>query len=630
MNNKGEQMKKLFTVLLGLMLAASLFSMSSQWTLQPTENITQPHFSPDSGTPDTFGYVYVMSGDPGGPTFNWIDISTIGTEVTGLEDDNVVGPFPIGFDFPYYWYTVDQVFVGSNGYIYFSGTGNLSHPFHNIPDNRPPNDLITPYTGDLQFDGPGDPHCYIYTSATLDTFIVSFITVPEWDVPNTEHTFQIILTKSDSVILMQYGKQVGDYTHGTNPEADMAGIEDVTGTIGLQFFRDGVAGTGAARPDSGMAVSYIPPLTTTLEVHDLAPLYVDNVLSGGIFRDKNTYYTPTARIKNFGNQTETGVNVILDIKYQNSTAIISSDTVITGTLNAFDYEDIAFNSFVLPDEDTVLQFFVRTYLTGDMTPQNDSINLRVTTATPPGWLRYLGYPGDASAWSGDSSGYGMEYVPPVYPFTLDSISFQNSGNPGDVEFVILDDDGTNNGPGTVLFSQVVNISDTGWFTTPVSPAINITDGSVYAGVIVLLESTVAVQSSMDGWGPVSRRAWEFTTGWAPSRDASTKDVFITVHGTWDPVGIEEEVKIGNTNYRFVGPSVISGNTFYTLNLSENSNVNINVFDLSGRQVQTLYSGLMNEGTHSIGFDNSQISSGVYFIRADVNGQSESVKINIIQ
>jgi len=39
---------------------------------------------------------------------------------------------------------------------------------------------------------------------------------------------------------------------------------------------------------------------------------------------------------------------------------------------------------------------------------------------------------------------------------------------------------------------------------------------------------------------------------------------------------------------------------------------------------------MNEGTHSIGFDNSQISSGVYFIRADVNGQSESVKINIIQ
>ena len=52
--------------------------------------------------PDAFGYTWLTSDDTNGPTFNWIDISTDGTEVTGLADDNSVAFVSMGMDFHYY------------------------------------------------------------------------------------------------------------------------------------------------------------------------------------------------------------------------------------------------------------------------------------------------------------------------------------------------------------------------------------------------------------------------------------------------------------------------------------------------------------------------------------------------
>ncbi|MFM7031235.1 MAG: hypothetical protein ACKOX4_01810, partial [Bacteroidota bacterium] len=56
------------------------------------------------GGPDAYGYTWKDSNEPGGPTFNWINITTTGTQVTGLGDDNFVGPFGFIDGFQYYWY----------------------------------------------------------------------------------------------------------------------------------------------------------------------------------------------------------------------------------------------------------------------------------------------------------------------------------------------------------------------------------------------------------------------------------------------------------------------------------------------------------------------------------------------
>ena len=54
--------------------------------------------------------------------FNWIDITGTGTTITGLGDDNVVGPFPIAFDFPFYGESKTQFWVNSNGAITFTSS----------------------------------------------------------------------------------------------------------------------------------------------------------------------------------------------------------------------------------------------------------------------------------------------------------------------------------------------------------------------------------------------------------------------------------------------------------------------------------------------------------------------------
>ncbi|MCK4575436.1 hypothetical protein KAU34_03425 [candidate division WOR-3 bacterium] len=204
-----------------------------------------------SGGPDAYGYVWIDIYEPGGPVYNWIDITGIGTKVEGLTDDNNTGPFQIGFDFPYYGYDRNQFWVNANGAISFSdaevyvpqGSSGFT-----IPGFNHPNDLIIPLGADLIFAGVDSAECYYYTN-NVDTLIVSYINVAAWNNgPIGAHTFQLILTRQDSCIYFQYGTQEGQFYNN----ADCAGIEDYGGSIGLQVFL-------YAMPDSGYAVKFIPP-----------------------------------------------------------------------------------------------------------------------------------------------------------------------------------------------------------------------------------------------------------------------------------------------------------------------------------------------------------------------------------
>ncbi|MBN1619432.1 T9SS type A sorting domain-containing protein [candidate division WOR-3 bacterium] len=621
-----------------MLLVVAFFAAAAMTAMPWTGGFRSPDvnlFSPDSGNPDAYGYVYVKSGDPGGPTFNWIDISTIGTQVTGLMDDNVMGPFPIGFDFPYYWYAVDQVYVGSNGYLSFSSNQNFAHPFQNLPSTLAPPDLIAIYTGDLDFS-PGAAYgsCYYYTSPTLDTFIVTYDSVKEWDVAGTYHTFQVILTKADSCITMQYGPQNGTYNH--SGEADIVGIQNITKTIGLQYFRDGVAGAGAARPVDGMAVAYIPPETTTLAVHDVGISWVDNPLSGGIFIDRGADFTPVAEVKNFGNQPESTFNVILRIYYKSGASIVFADTItIYNTLNPGDLDTCTFDPFSVPDIDTTYRVQVRTYMTGDMTPANDSITFRLQAKAAPSWLGYFTEPATGSSWNGDSSGYGNMFVPPNYPFTLDSIGFYPATvtTAGSVDFVVMDDDGTDGGPGTILFSSrmTVNTGNAGfWFNIPVNPSISITEGAFYVGAITVTNASFSTGTNAVPPGAVSRRAYEFTGSWAPSRDAGIQEVWVIAHGTWSSVGVDEIGVSVPSLFRLACPTFVTSASLYNLSLVTESDVTVSLFDVSGRNVRTLFSGKLSSGNHNLGFNTEDLSTGLYFLRANVNGSERSLKVNLVK
>ncbi|HQF29508.1 MAG TPA: hypothetical protein PLD36_12905, partial [Bacteroidia bacterium] len=106
-----------------------------------------------SGGPDAYGYIWRDSNDPNGPIYNWIDVSSLSgiQEITGLADDNFVGPFVLPAPFPYYWYSVNKFWVGSNGYMSFGAT-QFAHPFPVIPGlSATKNNYLAPFMTDFNF-----------------------------------------------------------------------------------------------------------------------------------------------------------------------------------------------------------------------------------------------------------------------------------------------------------------------------------------------------------------------------------------------------------------------------------------------------------------------------------------------
>jgi flagellar hook assembly protein FlgD len=70
-----------------------------------------------------------------------------------------------------------------------------------------------------------------------------------------------------------------------------------------------------------------------------------------------------------------------------------------------------------------------------------------------------------------------------------------------------------------------------------------------------------------------------------------------------------------------------------LSIPENEGqVNLSVYDLSGRCVDTVASGVFKAGEHSVVWDPSQssISTGVYFLRMDAPGTVVTEKLVIIR
>jgi hypothetical protein len=190
-----------------------------------------------AGGPDEFGYRWIDSNEPGGPTFNWVDISGTGTAVSLGDDQGVAVDLP--FTFSFYGDDKTSVTIGSNGYLTFDGNGG---DFSNdpIPTAATPNDFIAPFWDDLD---PGDGNGAIYYQDMGDgRFVVQYDGVPDFPGPGvgTENTFQVILNQSGS-ILFQYQEMLGDILGAT------VGIENATGTDGLQiafneaYLEDGLA-----------------------------------------------------------------------------------------------------------------------------------------------------------------------------------------------------------------------------------------------------------------------------------------------------------------------------------------------------------------------------------------------------
>ncbi|MEO0100808.1 MAG: hypothetical protein ABIK84_00205 [candidate division WOR-3 bacterium] len=473
------------------------------------------------GGPDAYGYRWIDSDTtaPGAPVYNWIDITGIGDTIRGLADDNVVGPFPIGFDFPYYWYTVNSFFVGSNGYIAFGDNFLSAHPFQNFPNAARPNNTLAPLMCDLDFSA-GSPLCMYWTN-NRDTCIISYINVPFWNTGGS-NTFQIILTKADSSIYFQYQTQNGaPYNGWQSTGSSTIGIENITGRVGLSYMHAGQPTYNM--PHASLAIKFYPPPTTGYQVRDIAAWAVMNDNSEGVFVHLGDTVFPRGKVKNAGNVPTGSFPVYCRIR--SGANVVFAETIQVASSNPGEVININCTRRYVPTATGLYTMVIRSALSGDSVPSNDSLVLEMRVVQYPGELRWedLSTPRAMYYWNGPG-GYGNKFYPPRYPASVTQAKVYASGSNTPVSVLVLDDNGPNGAPGDTLFITTINISTQQWYTVNVTPPVNIASGAFYVGCISAV--SMAPSFGMDTLPPVSRLGWEYTNSWAPSRHAAQHDIMI--------------------------------------------------------------------------------------------------------
>jgi hypothetical protein len=188
------------------------------------------------GGPDGFGYSWIDSDDPGGPTFNWKDISSSGTLIIFPHNDSTSAALPIGFNFPFYGQMQTSFIVSANGWLSFTSHSNA---YNNtaLPSASAPPNLLAGFWDDLD---PLQSGAQVRTwSNNVDSLVISYLAVPHWNGGGT-YTFQIILTANGD-LKYQYQTVTGTLNSCT------VGMQNNDGTMGLQvvynqtYLHDGLA-----------------------------------------------------------------------------------------------------------------------------------------------------------------------------------------------------------------------------------------------------------------------------------------------------------------------------------------------------------------------------------------------------
>ena len=487
-----------------------------------------------SGGPDSYGYTWTTSLDAGGPAYNWIDItSRAGVQtVSGLADDNsAASMINIGFPFHFYWNDYSQLKVGSNGWLSFNNVSNIASCFPTIPTAGNGDNLLSPLMGDLNFTGAGNPGQVKYWTNNNDSFIVSYINVPFWQVNAPgyigSNSFQVILCSADSSIKFQYGSLSGFQANAACNDITV-GIENSTGNIGLQVHSD-------AMPPNNYAILFDYPATVLLSIQDVLPRWNMSSDNAARFVLNNVGTTLTSDVRNGGNTAIT-TNITVQSNIRDAAlTVVQGNTLVLPNLAAGDDTLITFSNVWTPT--TAGQYTNETTVTNsqDINAGNNTLNTELEVVDPCLSAMALGYvtgntPDGSLNWNGGANddGAAVYFQPPVYPYTISALSFYISSNVGN-NFIaqIYDDDGLNGGPGTLLFNTTVasaSVVSSAWNNVVVNPGVTLNNGGYY---VVWLQGGTNIFLGTETAGPRSHRNFEILDGaWATYRNDDSQDLLI--------------------------------------------------------------------------------------------------------
>ncbi len=223
------------------------------------------------------------------------------------------------------------------------------------------------------------------------------------------------------------------------------------------------------------------------EVHDIEVLWVDN--SQGFFLPIPGNATISGLIKNSGTVPENNFPVACTV-YNSAGVAVYNSTVTVPYLDVNRDTVISFTPNWTPNTEGLYLIAVRSLLSGDARPTNDRWIREAQVCSSPAELRYDdGEADNAWAFYRAGNGWANKFTPPYYPCKLTAVKYYLWGSdwpvPGGNQMTVrvLDDDGEDGFPGTVLYEATVTITRGQYNTIDLPTPLTFNSGSFYVAYI---------------------------------------------------------------------------------------------------------------------------------------------------
>ncbi len=605
---------------------------------------------------DAFGYTWYSQDDPNGKPMQWVDISTTGTLVTGLGDDNYVGPFSIGFNFTYYWLNFNSFYVGSNGFISFGQGGNIASTATGFPVQPTAggvNNYVAMLLSDLTFtdkNGNPIPGAEVRYQTIGDSCVISFINVPYWTDETPDHyrgsnTFQLILNRADSSLTLNYlsctGPVDASYTQaGVNFMT--RGMENITGNVGFSL-------PGNEYP-SNQCYFIDYPDQITFSVIDAAAEWVHNPENGGIFAVKNTPFNVTAALRNTGTAPIDTGNVMIIGSYINQNFQVQMrDTVyinaVQNPIAPGEIRQFTFPKLVNPTNagPFAYRIQIRALYSGEYVANNTMItSVDVIDPSPTEQELVLAYDdNDFNPNNGDgiiTLDAGVYFEPPFYPAQVNAASFGlvplvNTTPANQHGFIARFYDKNLNlieevtVPASQVqldFTQGLPIYNRVNLTTPVTLS-NQGDG-IYVSCQLVVVDSIRNPLITDNSSHISRRTFETIGGiWSPYRSLDEEDFGIRLIIA-NPFTSSQKAEYNSFSLGQSYPNPANQTAVIPFTLNTNKNVTVTVRDIMGRIVEVKELGNMIAGNHQVQISTEQLSNGIYTYTLSTGDESATLKM----
>jgi hypothetical protein len=179
-----------------------------------------------TGGPDAFGYSYIDNSEPGGPVFNWIEISGTGTQVEPTSHYFMSDEISIGFPMEFYGMTHTSIWINSHGELHLgtrdSWLGGNDCP---LPDASTPHAALLAVFWDMLYihyeEGLGVYYQY-FDDGNNDYFVV------EWQA-------KIGNASSDTVVFEAILYENGEIIYQYNYVNDEPEGQGQAATIGMEY-----------------------------------------------------------------------------------------------------------------------------------------------------------------------------------------------------------------------------------------------------------------------------------------------------------------------------------------------------------------------------------------------------------